>query len=193
MASSKNSIYQTAVIGLMSAMVFVGNFISIPIGDISRIHFGNIFCLLSGFILGPVPGGVCAGLGGFLYDLTNPLYAREAVITFFIKFVLGFFAGFIAHRRGYRGSSFKLNLLGGIIAGVIYLIAYLGKNFIELYWYLKNPMETVLFNLSIKALSSTVNAVIAVVVSLILAPVFIKALKASGIEQKLFPNSNRDS
>ena len=173
----------------MSAMVFIGNFISIPIGDISRIHFGNIFCLLSGFILGPVSGGICAGLGGFLYDLTNPIYAKEAAITFLLKFVLGFFAGLISHRRGIHGTSFKLNLLGGITASVLYVIAYLGKNFIELYWYMRNPIETVLANLSIKAVSSAVNAIIAVVLSLTLMPIFIKALKSSGIDRKLFPDT----
>ena len=60
----KKTIYQVAGIGVFAALVFVSSMISIPIpvaiGSVTRIHLGNIFCLLSGFILGPVGGGLAA-------------------------------------------------------------------------------------------------------------------------------------
>jgi len=40
-----------------------------PVGDISRIHLGNAFCLLAGFVMGPIGGGLASGIGAMLYDL----------------------------------------------------------------------------------------------------------------------------
>lgn len=58
---SKNSIYKIVTVGLLGALVFVSNYLSfpipVPVGDISRIHLGNAFCLLAGFVMGPIGGG----------------------------------------------------------------------------------------------------------------------------------------
>ena len=57
---SKNSIYKIVTVGLLGALVFVSNYLSfpipVPVGDISRIHLGNAFCLLAGFVMGPIGG-----------------------------------------------------------------------------------------------------------------------------------------
>ena len=53
------------LVGVMAAFCFLSNYLSIPIGDVSRIHFGNVFCVLSGLLLGPVAGGLCGGIGAF--------------------------------------------------------------------------------------------------------------------------------
>lgn len=187
MNRSSNTIYRIAAIGVLTAMVFTANFLSIPIGDVSRIHFGNVFCVLSGLLLGAIPGGLCAGLGGFFYDLFNPLYAAEAPITFVIKFVLGFLVGAIAHSGKSFGQSHVKNIIGAVVGSVGYVVVYLFKNFIYEYYMLRNPIETVTAKLAIKGTSSLVNGMIAVVVALILLPVFGKAMKASGIYEKLFP------
>ena len=99
---SHANIYRLCAIGVLSAMVFVANFFSIPLPFEARVHFGNVFCVLSGLLLGPVSGGLCAGLGGFFCDLTNPIYAAGAPVTFLMKFVIGFVAGAIAFRGGRR-------------------------------------------------------------------------------------------
>ena len=69
----KSSIYKIVTVGLLGALVFVSNYLSfpipVPVGDISRIHLGNVFCLLSGFVMGPVYGGLASGIGAALYDL----------------------------------------------------------------------------------------------------------------------------
>ena len=54
------------LIGVLSAMVFVLSMVSWQIGEVSRIHFGNIMCLLAGVLFGPLVGGVAAGLGSML-------------------------------------------------------------------------------------------------------------------------------
>mgnify|MGYP000615174666 CR=1 FL=1 len=78
MAQDKKAIYRITLTAVFAALVFVSSMLSVPIpvaiGDVTRIHLGNIFCLLSGFVLGPSAGGLAAGLGSALYDLTNPAY-----------------------------------------------------------------------------------------------------------------------
>ncbi len=177
--------YDIVFIGVMSAVVFAANFLSIPIGTISRIHFGNVFCVLSGLLLGAVPGGLCAGIGGFFYDLMNPLYASEALITFAMKFVIGFLAGLISHRAGRGGKSFVWNLVGAAGGSVAYVALYLGKNFIKEYFLIKNPIETVWALMVTKGTASLLNAVIAVVVAMALLPLFQQALVRSGLGKRL--------
>lgn len=62
---NKNSIYKIVTVGLLGALVFVSNYLSfpipVPVGDISRIHLGNAFCLLAGFVMGPIGGGLASG------------------------------------------------------------------------------------------------------------------------------------
>lgn len=186
MNKNRISIYRIASIGVLSAMVFAANFFSIPIGDISRIHFGNVFCVLSGLLLGPLSGGLCAGFGGFFYDLFNPLYAAEAPVTFILKFVLGFVAGAISHPKSGATAGPLRNCLAAVCGSLSYVAVYLLKNFIYEYCLLRNPVETVTAKLAIKAVSSLTNGFIAVAVAIILLPVFLKAMKTSGIYDKLF-------
>ncbi len=107
MLKGKKNIYGVVLVGVFGALVFVSNYISVPIpvaiGDVSRIHFGNIFCLLSGFVLGPVGGGLAAGIGSALYDVTNPAYIASAPFTFLFKFLLAAVCGWIATPQGSNG------------------------------------------------------------------------------------------
>ena len=71
-ATKKSGAVNLALTGLMGALVIVGTFISIPIpvlGDRTMIGLGNVFCILSGLLLGPVYGGAAAGIGSGVYDL----------------------------------------------------------------------------------------------------------------------------
>ena len=76
----KITVRQLVIIGLMAALCLVSNYFSIPIPigiDKSRIHLGNVFCILSAFMLGPVGGGFAAGIGAFLQatapNVSSPL------------------------------------------------------------------------------------------------------------------------
>lgn len=183
--AKKFGTYDIVMVGVLSAVVFVSNFLSIPIGDITRIHFGNVFCVLSGLLLGSLRGGLCAGIGSFFYDLCNPLYASEALITFCMKFVMGFTAGAVSHMGGRKGEKFSANLTGAISGSAAYIIVYLVKNFIREYWLIKNPIDTVFALLLTKGATSVLNAIIAVCVAMLLAPALRSVLKRSRIWEKL--------
>lgn len=185
MAQNKKStdVYRLTLIALMSAFAFVSNYLSIQIGDVSRIHFGNVLCVLSGLLLGGPAGGMAAGLGAFFYDLTNPLYASEAFITFFMKFALGFTAGTISHLPNAQSNRTVYNAVAGVAGSLVYVALYLAKNFIKEYYIIKNPIETVMVKMITKGTTSLLNAGIAVVFALIFFPVFNKILTRSGFNK----------
>ena len=66
---SRNRLYRLVFTALLAAMVYVGTLIRIPLGE-SKVHIANALCILAGFMLSPVDGGVAAGLGSMLYDAT---------------------------------------------------------------------------------------------------------------------------
>ena len=77
---------QLTVIGLMAALCLVSNYFSIPIPigiDSSRIHLGNVFCIFSAFLLGPVGGGLAAGIGAFFYDIFTG-YGAECILRLWV-------------------------------------------------------------------------------------------------------------
>lgn len=182
-------IYRLVLWAVFAALVFASNWLSIPIpvavGAMTRIHLANVFCLLSGFILGPVGGGLAAGIGSALYDMTNPAYILSSPFTFAFKFLLAAVCGWIAHAGGRKAENHKWNILAAVSGSAAYMILYLGKSFIE-GLLLGNELGTILTAVGTKAVTSGINAVIAVAVSLPLCAVIRAALKraASG---KSFP------
>lgn len=176
----KFTMRQMTLTGLMAAAVYVASaFLQIPIPtaiDNTRLHMGNVMCLLSGLLLGPWLGGLSAGIGSMFFDLTNPAYIASAPFTFLFKFLMAWVCGKIASlSRPRRSIRF---LTGGLCGSVLYVILYLSKSFTEHYFVLKLPMEAVLLTLSQKAIVSGVNAVVAVFVAvplgLSLRPVIIR-------------------
>ena len=89
-ALSRVSALKLAMTALMAAMVFLFSYISIPIPNpllVTRVHLGNVMCLLSGLMLGGPLGGAAAGVGSFLFDLFDPVYITSAPFTLVFKFV----------------------------------------------------------------------------------------------------------
>ena len=163
----KFSIRQVAFIGIMAALVYVTSAylqINIPtaIGS-TRLHMGNVMCLLSGLLLGPLQGGLAAGIGSMFFDLTNPLYIASAPFTFAFKFLMAWICGCIAHKCG-KEVLWK-TILGAAIGAIAYVILYLSKSFIEDHFVLGLPLDAVILTVTQKGLVSTVNGIIAAVVS----------------------------
>lgn len=188
MTKQKSTLYRVVFSGLFAALVFVSNYISIPIpvaiGDVSRIHLGNIFCLLSGFILGPIGGGLAAGIGSGLYDLTNPAYIASAPFTFLFKFLLAATCGLIAHSRGSNAENQGKNIAAAVSGSLVYMALYLGKSFVQGIL-LGSETGAVLVSVGTKLVTSSINAAIAVVVSVPLCAVIHLALKKLRVLDKM--------
>jgi len=144
----------------------------------------RIFCLLSGFVLGPVGGGLAAGIGSALYDVTNPAYIASAPFTFIFKFLLAAVCGWVAYARGSSGGRHRQNVLAAAAGSVTYMVLYLGKAFAT-GLLLGSEMGAVLTSLATKSVTSGVNAIIAVAVSVPLCAIVRAALKKSRLLDKL--------
>lgn len=169
---SRFALTQIAAIGVFSAIVFVMNYLQIPVplatGN-TRIHLGNAMCLLAGFVLGPVGGGLAAGIGSELYDL---LLGDFIFIPFYFvfKFLMAFAgAGFarLLEKESVRPTT--AYVAGASVGQLLYLVLHLCCMAFFFDAYLNHlPVETVVVNLVSRLLSSGFNAVIAVIGSTLL-------------------------
>lgn len=118
--------------GLMAALTVAGSALRIvlplSIGGNTAFHLGNIMCALSGILLGPWLGGLAAGLGSAIYDMTNPLYLSECWITFLFKGAYGLMAGLVAY-SGRKDWGYGKALLGTLAGAVTYALLYLAKSY----------------------------------------------------------------
>lgn len=174
---------QLAFIGVMAAIVFVSNYIQIkiPVGvnDVTRIHVANAFCLLAGIAMGPVHGGLAAGIGSGLYDLLDPQFITSAPFTFAFKFLMAFVAGKIAGKN-HLEIKMPRALTAALCGQLTYIVLYIGKKFIT--YLIQGEPVNIAIGLCISSLTaSLLNAVISVVVVGLLAPLFCKIMKQSKI------------
>lgn len=164
---SKINVKEMTMGGVMTALVYLSSAllqipISTAVGD-TRLHMGNVMCLLSGLLLGSWQGGYAAGIGSMLFDLSNPAYISSAPFTYAFKFLMAWTCGKIAEQHQVDR---KIRFFMGALSGsVLYIILYLSKSFIESKFILYLPMHAVILALSQKAAVSGVNAFIAVCVS----------------------------
>lgn len=178
------SIQKLVLVALLAALVFILSQFSIPVGDSSsgsRIHMGNIMCLLSGLLFGPWVGGLAAGVGSMMYDLFSPLYITEFWITFITKFAMGFAAGAL-NRHLLQSAPEKLRLVVSGMGGAgLYVVLYTIKSIIWQHFVLASPWPAVWPVVATKVVTSSVNAAMAVVGSTMLAMVLTPALRATGL------------
>lgn len=169
-------------VGLMAALCFVGNYLQIKIPNgvlITRIHFGNAVCLLGGLLFGGIPGALAAGIGAGLYDLLDPVYIISAPFTFLSKFAMGFICGYLA-KSGKRLKNETAHILASAIIGqLVYIVLYVGRTYIVQRLVYMAAVETALTASATNLLTSTINAVIAVAVSVPLYFALQKPLKAT--------------
>lgn len=179
-SSPHDTIKKMVLIAMLSALVFVASWLYIPFGE-SRFHLGNIMCILAGLLFGPFIGGLSAGFGSMLFDLTNPVYAPEFWITFLTKFAMGYVAGAL-----FKGLPAKLpailrytvSAFGG---AALYVLLYMGKSALWLHFLSGTPWPAVWPVVIAKGSVSAINGLVAIVASVILAPLLRKALNASGL------------
>lgn len=163
----KITVKEMTMIGIMAAAVYISSaFLQIPIStaiDNTRLHMGNVMCLLAGLLLGSWQGGLAAGIGSMFFDLTNPAYIASAPFTFAFKFLMAWLCGKIAaNQKIDRNKRFVIGALSG---SALYVILYLSKSFIEHRFILNIPLQAVMLTVSQKAVVSGVNAVVAVCVA----------------------------
>lgn len=175
------TIREITLTGLMAAMVYVTSvFLQIPIPTAignTRLHMGNVLCQLSGLLLGPVSGGLAAGIGSAFFDLTNPAYITSAPLTFVFKFLMAWVTGTLYRAWQKKGRTALYTAVSASAGAMTYVVLYLGKSFFSSYFLLQMPMEAVLLAVGQKGAASIANAVIAVIAAVPLSMAIRPALK----------------
>lgn len=190
MKENRFSVQKLALLGMMTALVFAGNYariiMPIAIGGRTSFTLANILCCLSGLLLGPA-GGLASGLGSALYDLTNPLYAAECWITFLTKGAMGMVAGLaVSGALKERKLTYGRALVGAVAGCVAYYILYFAKTFFYdglLVDRLEPAVAAAVIPLKFPA--SIFNAAVAIIAAPPLIMVIRAALKRSRMLDKL--------
>lgn len=188
MKNSRFTLYRIVIIGLMAAMVFVctmflGIRIPTPTGT-TQLKTANAICLLTGLLFGGWTGGLAAGIGSALFDLTYPEWAAGAWLTFIFFFVMGAICGGVAHAGGAAGKNKARNWVAAICGAVGYWLLYIGKSIVVLC--LGGSVFSAAFIATVpKMLTGGINAVFAIVVSNLLAALLRPKLESAGIYEAL--------
>ena len=177
----KFTVKDLAEIGVLAALVFVATFfikfgpIPTPAGP-TMLKTGNAVCLLGAMIFGKTKGGLAAGIGSAMFDLTQPAFVAGAPFTFAFFFAMAYVCGAVSKIGGNDGTKTKQNAIGAICGAATYLVLHIGKSFVTLVLE-GSDASAALVACSTKLVTSGINAAFAVVVSVLLAPVCKKALE----------------
>jgi len=143
---------------LCAALCYVGATfikIDIPVGtERTMFHFGNVFCVLAALLIGGTWGGLAGAVGMTISDLTTA-YVTSAPKTFILKLCIGLIVGFVAIVSSICGMAF--NIVADPVVGYFYKTYLLGV-----------PQDLAKALAKIGAITTTVNAIIAVIVASIL-------------------------
>ncbi len=170
-----------ALMGVLSAMIFaLTKFVSVPIPSPlgkTAVQFGNVMCILSSLLFGPMIGALSAGIGNALVDLSDPAWAPEFWITFINKFAMTYVAGFFMHKLRLGGEKIRV-WLAGAAGAVTYCALYVTKNIVWGHFVSGFAWEVaVVETLTLKLPVSLVNGIIATVFAGVLYFAMMPSLK----------------
>ena len=176
---------------VMAAIICVITLFRIPLGQ-SKLHFANAMCLLAGLLLGPVTGGLSAGLGSALYDVLFGGYDfLNAAITFVSKFAMAWvaaviFRALLKNRENAAVKETVLPLILSCVAGALtYVALYMLKTWIFKMYVEPVPANTIPTVMIGKLVPSLINAAFAIVVAPLFYHAVLPALKSTGFFRQL--------
>jgi len=190
---NRESLRKLCMAALFAALCYIGFTyckIDIAVGaEKTAFHLGNVFCVLAALFLGGFWGGMAGAVGMTIADLTTA-YVTSAPKTFVLKLCIGLITGLIAHKVFHISREDKrriplpvatvISCAGGMAFNVVAdpVVGYFYKTYI-----LGVPQDAAKIWVKIGALTTSVNAVIAVIA----ATVFYLALRPALKRSKLLP------
>ena len=181
------SVFNITFIAMMAAMVYVVTLFRFPLLG-SKVHFANAVCLLSGILLGPVQGGLAAGIGSALYDAIAGGYDLiNVLITLVSKFAMAWVCGAIVSRVHYEHHRINRTALACVCGALTYVALYMLKTFIYQRFVYGYPMDAVWATMVAKLIPSLINAGAAIVATPLFYHAVLPALRSSGVLQRMRP------
>ena len=188
---NKENLRKLCTAALFAALCYIGfTFckIDIPVGaEKTAFHLGNVFCVLAALFLGGLWGGLSGAVGMTIADLTTA-YVTSAPKTFVLKLCIGLITGLLAHKvfRISREAERKvplsvatvLSCAGGMAFNVVAdpVVGYFYKMYI-----LGVPQKAATIWAKMGALTTAVNAVVAVIAATVFYLALRPALKRSNL------------
>lgn len=176
---------------LMAALCYIGfsSFrIDIPVGtEKTAFHLGNVFCVLSALLIGGFWGGMSGAVGMTIADLTSG-YVTSAPKTFLLKLCIGLVTGFVAHkvfhiskdteRKVPLPAAATVSSMAGMAFNVVAdpIVGYFYKTYL-----LGVPQDAAAIWVKMGALTTFVNAVVAVITATLFYLALRPALKRSNL------------
>lgn len=189
------SIRTLTMAAMFAALCYVGFAffqIKIPVGDSSTsFHLGNVFCVLAALCIGPLWGGLAGAVGMTIGDLLDPVYITSAPKTFLLKLGIGLISGFVAHkifklsqdteRKIPLGAATVISSAAGMAFNIVAdpLVGYFYKMYI-----MGVPQDAATILAKMSAVTTSVNAIIAVIA----ASIFYLALRPALKKSNLLPH-----
>lgn len=181
-----------AFTAMMAAMVYVVTLFRFPLLG-SKVHFANAVCLLAGLLLGPVNGGLAAGLGSALYDgIAGGYDFVNVLITFVSKFAMAWVCGRIAAASRAKaggdaagGDRVDRTLVACVCGALTYVALYMLKTFIFQRFVYGLPYDTVGAAMVSKLIPSLINAAVAVVAAPLFYHAVLPALGKAGLLKEM--------
>ena len=184
--SRKTDVRTLALASLFAALCYIGfSFfkIDIPVGtEKTAFHLGNVFCVLAALFLGGLWGGMAGAVGMTIADLTSG-YVTSAPKTFLLKLCIGLIVGLVARRVFHldrvlgtvvsTACGMAFNVVADPVVGYFYKTYVLGV-----------PQDAAATWAKIGAVTTLVNAVVAVVVASAFYLALRPALEHAGLLKK---------
>ncbi len=188
----KTDVRTLALASLFAALCYIGfSFfkIDIPVGtEKTAFHLGNVFCVLAALFLGGLWGGMAGAVGMTIADLTSG-YVTSAPKTFLLKLCIGLIVGLVARRVFHLDRvEPRKRVLGTVVstaAGMAFnvvadpVVGYFYKTYV-----LGVPQDAAATWAKIGAVTTLVNAVVAVAVSSAFYLALRPALEHAGLLKK---------
>ena len=187
-------VYRLSMAALFAALCYIGFAyfkIDIPVGtEKTAFHLGNVFCVLAALFIGPLWGGLSGAVGMTIADLTSG-YVTSAPKTFLLKLCIGLIAGFVAHKVFHISKESErkvplsvatvLSCTAGMAFNVVAdpVVGYFYKMYV-----LGVPQEAANIWAKIGAVTTSVNAVVAVIAATLLYMALRKAMKRTNLLPK---------
>lgn len=191
MKRNNEGLRKLCMAALFAALCYIGfTFckIDIPVGgEKTAFHLGNVFCVLSALFLGGAWGGLSGAVGMTIADLTTA-YVTSAPKTFVLKLCIGLITGLLAHkvfcisREGARKVPLPvatvISCAGGMVFNVVAdpVVGYFYKMYV-----LGVPQQAATIWAKMGAVTTAVNAVVAVIAATVFYLVLRPALKRSNL------------
>lgn len=191
----QTDVHTLAMAAVFAALCYIGfEFfkIDIPVGtEKTAFHLGNVFCVLAALFIGGYWGGLAGAVGMTIADLTSS-YITSAPKTFLLKLCIGLIAGFVAHSI-FRLSQEKerkvplpvatvLSCAAGMVFNMVAdpVVGYFYKMYV-----LGVPQKAVDIWVKMGAVTTAVNAVVAIIVGSVLYLALRPALKKANLLPRL--------